>query len=410
MKTNKQRFFDVILTLYNNTLRRLLIIIAFSIPIFEFSFLDDANAAKVDDLQNEVNELKEQINDLEDLMEEIDARVGSRAVINAFDATNLDIGGFLHTSHTTVQTNNASEVSAGSFNRMVFEILVKAELAEDWSAFMAQAFMRNSGDVFSASRTAPSFSPPAPTQALVIAWVNYRSSDALHIQFGRFITPHGIINIEHFPATLLDPEQPRFLRPFSGDSIFPNFVTGLHVHGRQFLGDRNDNIFQYNFYTANHTPTPEKLITGGRLSLEIGPITVGLNAARGTHSSTADRYDMLGIDCLIKMGPFLWRNEFFKSSSDDPIITVDREAFYTQPSWQLTPEWIVFLRHDVFKGGANTAGTYEGDVTEDMVGVNYLPYPNVRLRTTLTSKSFDAGATLPESDATILQFSGTFSF
>ena len=93
----------------------------------------------------------------------------------------------------------------------------------------------NKDGIFSASeRRNPKFLMNSSTP-LIIAWGNYAYSDALNIQFGRFSTPHGIINIEHFPATLLDPEQPQFLRPFSGQTIFPNFVDGIHLYGNYFF-------------------------------------------------------------------------------------------------------------------------------------------------------------------------------
>lgn len=85
--------------------------------------------------------------------------------------------------------------------------------------------MRQSGDPVSVgTRTELEFDVGGETStATVIAWANYIHSDTLNVQLGRYITPQGIIHIEHFPATLLDPEQPKFLRPFGGDTIFANF-------------------------------------------------------------------------------------------------------------------------------------------------------------------------------------------
>lgn len=95
------------------------------------------------------------------------------------------------------------------------------------------------------------------------------------------ITPHGIINIEHFLQILLDPRQPQFLRPFSGDTIFPNFMTGAQVHGRYFFS--GNSYLQYNAYVANAQSDPEEIIYGGRIAgthLDSG-ITLGLNASMG---------------------------------------------------------------------------------------------------------------------------------
>ena len=70
--------------------------------------------------------------------------------------------------------------------------------------------------------------------------------DGVHLH--TFITPAGIIHIEHFPAILLDPEQPQFLRHFSGQTIFANFTNGIHFHGSTFTGPRGKNILSYNVW------------------------------------------------------------------------------------------------------------------------------------------------------------------
>ncbi|MBL1277761.1 MAG: hypothetical protein COB30_016900 [Ectothiorhodospiraceae bacterium] len=349
----------------------------------------------------------ERIEQIEEMIEEMDEQVGSRALAHAFEAKELTVGGFLHSTFTSIEGEDGS---ASSFNRLIFELLVRAKFNEDWSAFAAQAFIRESDDAFgnpfnaSASRTDPAFNQRSKAP-LVIAWVNYQNSDLLNIQLGRYITPHGIINIEHFPATLLDTEQPLFLRPFSGNTLFPNFMTGVNMHGRKFVGTNQESILSYNLFTGNFAGNPGELVTGGRVSYEFGKsgFTVGGNASTGDRGVANSDYNLVGIDVLIKKGKFLWKSEVFSSSED---FGEDRLGWYVQPGWHVTPKWTIFYRYDFLDNGRNS------DQTENMLGINHLPYPNIRLRATLTAKDFDVSTAIPSpaTDATVLQFSGTFSF
>lgn len=362
----------------------------------------------------------DRLNDIEDAIERIEERIGSRSVAQGFDALELTIGGFLHSALTNVDTDDGS---ATSFNRQIFELLIRAKLDENWSAFIAQAFIRESDILYRGpeERTDPTFeiAVKSPT---VIAWANYSSSNVLNFQFGRFITPHGIINIEHFPATLLDTEQPQFLRPFGGQTLFPNFVTGAQIHGQVFMGEEGANVIQYNLYSASYAGTDEEFIFGARTALSLGNtgVTLGLNASSGARQESNTRtfdtgtglwvktsnpgsdYTMAGADILIDKGALLWKNEIFKTSED---LGGNKKAYYSQPAFRISPQWTVFYRYDYLDNGAGT-----GDTIENMVGVNHSPRSNIRLRATITDKKFKAGVATQEADANIYQLSATLSF
>lgn len=362
----------------------------------------------------------DRLNDIEDAIERIEERIGSRSVAQGFDALQLTIGGFLHSALTNVDTDDGN---ATSFNRQIFELLIRAKLDENWSAFIAQAFIRESDILYRGpeQRTDPAFdiAVKSPT---VIAWANYSSSNAANYQFGRFITPHGIINIEHFPATLLDTEQPQFLRPFGGQTIFPNFVTGAQIHGQIFLGKEGANIIQYHLYSGSFSGIDEEIIFGARTALSLGNtgVTLGLNTSNGarleSYSRTFDSgtglwtktsnpksdYTMVGADVLIDKGALLWKNEIYKTSED---FGGNKKAYYSQPAFRITPQWTIFYRYDFLDNGSGT-----GDTIENMLGINHTPRSNIRLRATLTDKKFKAGSTTQEADATIYQISATLSF
>ncbi len=381
--------------------------------------------------KEQFEELSERLEAQEDLSQELDEKVGSRAIVHAFDAMQLDFGGFLHSAFTHV---HGDQGSASSFDRLTFELLLKAQFSRRFSAFFAQAFIRESNTRFTDTyqRTSPGFAfsgAGGVKTPLVIAWANYRHRDELNLQVGRYITPFGIINIEHFPAILLDTEQPQFLRPFSGDTIFPNFITGAQVHGKFFF---DDDALQYHVYTGVFSgSTPEQFYSGVRTAYTVGSLgtTFGLNVGTGKRSLTTTAPDttivsknstfyMYGVDVLIDKGPILWKTELFMTD-EDKGAGGNRTGFYTQPAYRVSDRWIIFYRYDflndgklqiVPSGGGPRLHT-PGNSTEHVLGLNFLPVPNVRLRATATWKEFSSGRLGASSaDGQIFQLSGTFSF
>ena len=365
------------------------------------------------------SELQERIAELEDIVFDMSEQVGSRSIINAFEAESLDIGGFLHNAYTFVDADEGSE---GSFNRQTFELLVRAEFGGDWSAFMAQAFTRDAEPDITVTpdgRSAVSLEHGTGSP-LVIAWANRHFSDAFNLKFGRFITPHGIINIEHFPASLLDAEQPQFLRPFRNDTIFPNFLNGITAEGqfRNPVGRAG-----YAVYTGNFVNNSEELVSGARLRQTLGDtgvdvgfnvshserrnrdlsqLTPGVDPVRDFAQDNGGDYTVLGADLHYQSRHFNLKAEYYTTDEDDAS---DREAYYAQPEWRINPQWIAFYRHDRLDRGDSF-----GDEVENVVGVNYLPLSNVRLRTTLTNRSFRSGGGRASSDVDLVQVSGTLSF
>ncbi len=360
--------------------------------------------APVDVSSDRVDEIDERLTDIEDVVIDAEERVGSRAVVNAFDAGKLDIGGFLLSTLTHI---DGEEGSTTSFNRNVFELLISAELDDDFSLFVAQAFTREASPSFvdPFGRLDPDFNlvTGAPTP---IAWANYRASDAFNVRLGRWVTPHGIINIEHFPAILLDTEQPQFLRPFGGQTIFPNFQTGVQIHGKTFAGFEGKGQLKYDLYAGVFGGNQDNINIGGRLGYTFGDtgFTLGLNGTLGRREDElASQYRLAGVDLLYDKGPVLWKTELFLTDED---LGENRTAFYTQPAWRFTDQFIGFYRFDYLD-----AGTLSGNTTEHAFGLVYDPIPTVRIRGTATFRNFDEGLNgFPEADARLFQLSTTYSF
>lgn len=329
--------------------------------------------------------------------------------VGVFDALELDLGGFLTQTLTVAHGDRNTEVSP---NQTLLEILLRARPTERVSVFAALGWLREA-DLDLSDPANPNFRGQQNRTPQIISWFNYRHQDALQLRLGRIITPQGIINIEHFPPTLLEINQPQFLRPFPGATIFPNFLNGAEVHGRRRLGD---GVFRYSVFGGVFTPAPEDWTAGGRAAWEWIPkgLAFGVNVSGGSRndgagalgnfstvpvaSVVANDYAVVGADLLLDHGRIIWKTEVFYSFEEDEQ---DRLAFYTQPGFRLDDRWTVFYRFDHLDPGQNLPTTLE-----HVLGLNFLPHRLVRFRLTGFYQDYLNGS----DDAIVSQLSLTVSF
>lgn len=367
-----------------------------------------ALSERLDQVAASVERTNARLADVEEIALDVDERVGSRALVRAFDAESFDLGGFFHTAATLVDGRDNTEVAV---NRMTFELLARARINDDWSLFAAQAFIRESDLNFAdpTNRLDPNFRVETRTP-LVIATATWKPNNAFELDLGRFLTPHGIVNIEHFPATLLDPEQPQFLRPFGAQTIFANFMNGAKVGGKVFNPGGLAGEFGYTAYVGSFVNNSDSFNYGGRVHYKFGDsgLTGGLNAGGGRREGEDSDYVLFGADLLYDKGPILWKNEVYITDED---VGDDRLAFYSQPAWRIDDRWTAFYRFDFLDDG-----TPEGDKIEHSFGINFNPHKNVRLRAIARLNRFERVPATPEHpefpDANLeaYQLSATFSF
>lgn len=344
------------------------------------------------------------VDELETAVDRIDSQVGSRAVVNAFDALSFDFGGFLDLSASHIRGDNENVTT---FNRQVAELLIRAKLEPNVDLFLAQSFLRKEEPDFS-DPTRPDIGNLNDVNTdTVLAWANYRYDDLLQVQAGRFLTPHGIVNIDHFPAVLLDPDQPQFLRPFNGQTIFPNFSNGIQVHGATFLGSSLDaDRVGYNLYTGSFSGNSTDFNFGGRLEYTLGGtgLTVGANATYGEREEDFNsNFFVYGADLKFDLGQFLLESEVFVTEED---VGDDRFAGYIQPAYRFTNQWTGFYRFDYLDAGDDSRSLDRlGISIEHAFGLSYTPTPRIHLRAIGRVTEFDR-----DEKAETAQLSATFSF
>lgn len=328
--------------------------------------------------------------------------------VGVFDAMSLDLGGFLTQTLTLAHGDEQTEISP---NQTLLEILLRANVTERTSLFTALGWLREADlDLTDPSR--PFFRGQVNRTPQIIAWVNHRFRDAFQLRVGRFVTPHGIINIEHFPPTLLEINQPQFLRPFPGATIFPDFLNGAELHG---LLPAGPGVLRYSLFAGMFAPEPNDRIAGLRVAWEWDEgLTLGFNASHGSRDDGAgplanfsttpvpsliqNDYDLFGVDLLLDRGRVLWKTELFWSFEHH---AENRIGFYTQPAFRLSDRWIAFYRFDFLEPGQGLVTT-----TEHVLGLNYLPHPLIRIRGAVFLKDYRGSG----NDVTVSQLSATVSF
>ena len=352
----------------------------------------------------------ERLDASEEQLIEVEDRIAGRPLVRTYDALGLRFGGFLTQTFSGVQ---GQETDVFSANQTLLELLVSADLTDDVSAFAAIGFLREA-DIDFTDPERPIVRNFANRVPLILGSVEWAPDERFRLQLGRFITPHGIINIEHFPPTLLEINQPQFLRPFSGATIFPNFTNGARIAGAFHLGDGVGSL-EYDAYLGHFNLEPDSNVVGARVAFDSdlgfeagvnyghgrraqGASALGSISVVGPLSLTSNEYDFVGADFLVDKGPVFWKTELFVTFEDQQE---DRFAFYTQPAFRFSDEWSAFYRFDHFDPGQGLTSS-----TEHVVGCNYLPIPTIRLRGAVIFKEFEQ----TNDDAQIFQLTATFSF
>lgn len=366
----------------------------------------EQQAAVIQGLTERLEDLERDRADRAEELTSLDALENRRGV-GVFDALQLDLGGFLTQTLTLVRGNDNTAISP---NQTLLEILLRAKVTERTSIFAALGWLREA-DVDLRDPSRPFFRSQANRTPQIIAWANHRFRDSFQLRVGRFVTPHGIINIEHFPPTLLEINQPQFLRPFPGATLFPDFMNGIELHG---LMPYSEGDFNYSIFGGTFAGAPEDWLGGARLAWEAAEgLTLGVNGSAGSReagggllgnfsttparSRVSNDYQLVGVDALFDSGPWLWKTEAFFTFEEGEE---DRLAFYTQPAYRLSDEWIVFYRFDHLDPGQALPTSIE-----HVVGVNYLPHPLIRLRGAVFLKDVRG-----DSSVALGQLSATLSF
>ena len=368
---------------------------------------------------------REAFEDLRGRLEKLEAKQEERSSVSGLKAKDIKIGGIFTQSFSTAFTDSA-------FDETNFELLISARISEHVDFFTAIGWLFSVRlDENSTQDRDFIGGGTVSNQRPIILWARARAAEEFEVRAGRYIAPWGIIHREHFPNLLLSMEQPQHVQPINGElggfRTIATFLDGLEVNGTFSSGATK---FEYAAYIGNYTGPDDfiegKDIKGALVGLGLADeaIEFGFNVQSGKKPEPDpitgmplpgefNTFEVFGVFLKLDFGPFLFKSEYFKNSIDKQ--SNNQEGFYVQPAFRFGERHVVFYRFDQFDGNTEEplirTDLLEG--TQQIIGYNYLPVSNIRLRVEFFMNTFEEdlpGPPVEERDFELLRISSVFSF
>ncbi len=370
-----------------------------------------------DSLRRQLDDLGKRVEELEEHAAKTAERTGGRALLQAFTADSLDFGGHVSSQFAYVHGENGSD--AGHYVTL-FELFLKAQVADSWSVFAAPGFYIFNGGLLDNPGTTTITGDPTSIadetslsrMFLSRVYSQWVAGDWLQVQGGIVGSPHGTTNREYFIPARNIADGNLHTRYFLVNQLYPQQLLGVRVSGKQVLGDGSDRL-EYDVYWGGEDDSPNDSITGARLAYAFGDIglTIAANYGRGTREgfpsqplssptplftanvpilqspftgmfNLARDYEFAGIDIDWRRGDFVSKTELYYSAEED---VADQKALSTEWAWFFAPQWAFAYRFDYYDAGADLdslglAVQRLGHATEHVVGLSFLPDDAVKIR------------------------------
>lgn len=334
-----------------------------------------APAIAQEDLKKELEELRERVTDLEDTSDEVDEKLGSRALAKAFSAMELSVGGHIV---NVFPFYDGEDSSTGGHYAMFTELFIRAQVADNWSLMATPGFYAAS-TTSQADPNNPSITKSlgSPTHGVLTtrAYLEYSDSDELRVRAGVFGTPHGVINRLYFIPSRLMMQTPMMERPFTANQVYAQYLAGVSAGGKLRVGEAGDR-FEYDAYVGVETDDPADQEIGGRVAYhsEALSTTFSLNAGGGrrpdftsvtgrpssfnvavanpfpVYSNSRNRYLFYGIETETNLEKAVIKTQLYKSSEED---LQDKIGGFAQGTYFVTPTVGLTYRFDYYNAGHN---------------------------------------------------------
>ncbi|HEB53647.1 MAG TPA: hypothetical protein ENI87_10385 [bacterium] len=366
-------------------------------------------SAQEPSLKEQVDEILERLDEIEDTQAETAEKVGGRAVVQAFNAAQLDIGGHVSSLFTHMEGERGTDT--GHVVSLI-ELFVKAKIDDEWSLFAAPGFYTFNGALLDNPATPTVAGDPtftADTAAVENLFVSriygeWRPSDLLQVQAGVVGSPHGPSNREYFIPSRNIAQANLHNRVFLANQLYPQNLRGVKSSGKYMIGDTD--WIDYDAYIGVSGTAAGDSLGGARLGYTFGDsgLSIALNYGRGTRTGSATPstnfpalqspflstrnmtrdYSFGGLDVDWRQGPYVFKGEAYYSGEKNMR---DQKAFSGEFTYFVTPAWGLTYRYDYYSAGSDLnvllptpAVVPLGFSTEHVVGISYNPSPSVRLR------------------------------
>ncbi len=176
--------------------------------------------------------------------------------------------------------------------------------------------------------------------------LEYYLNRYLNFRLGRFLTPGGIWNVEHYPPFVLTQERPQHIR-----KIFPQLQDGLQLLGSANLANV---VTDYIFYVSNgqgntgHGDGNEDKALGTRIKFKLpylSTIETGFSYYV-EEKNNEDEIRSAGADLLIQWGGLKFQGEYAKEFIDLAAGSGFQEiGYYGQLQYDYR-KWTLGYRYD----------------------------------------------------------------
>lgn len=277
------------------------------------------------------------------------------------------------------------------FEKSILDLLVRADPMERLSIFSHIEFAGENEieNTNAAWRTKSGFRNEIK---LEIGTFAYHFSDLFVLTGGRFVSPFGIINVEHFEPVILMNSKPLSLGEVetSRFPIFDRDADGLQLSGSKFIGSRQSHQIGYSGYLFTSDSDPLSLGGGGRFFLNLKDGLVNLGVSNQTAQRGGQTYIAMGGDVKLRWKNFVVRSEFIRSLIEGAS---DQTSYYVQPAYGFFDgKLVLFAMLDYLDDPLGTTRV-DHDQNENTAsiadpikhyrytgGINYLPWTYLRAR------------------------------
>lgn len=366
------------------------------------------------ELARTVEELKKRVEELEDHQAELLESAGGRALVQAYTAKGLDIGG--HETSVFASIHGSGGSNTGHLVSLC-EFYVKATVSDDWSVFLAPGFYVYNGAFLDDPATGtvgdPGFTSDLSADSHTIIsklQAEYRYSDLLRVRGGVIGTPHGTTSREYFIPSHLYGVGSLHTRLYLENLLFPQQVDGICASGVAATSDWNR--VEYDAYAGFADELPDRWMGGARLAYVFGELGLTVSAEGGlgtrpgrsgadlltnvaylespfpSNFNTQRDYRFGGATAELRSGPLVNKTEAYYSAENG---YGDQKAFSTEWTWFVHEKLGLSYRFDYYDRGSDefvtgisptitTALAPTGHATEHAFALVYDPLSTVRFR------------------------------
>jgi hypothetical protein len=306
-----------------------------------------------------------QIEDIRDQTEIVSATVDNlEETVSKF----VNVSGYMDSEYIIDERKGKTD----GFRIRHFSLFVEKKLFSDWSVFSELEF--EDAPFIEATPKKGEFLATQGKILLEQVYADYQPTHAFSLRAGRFLTPAGIWNINHYPPFVTTQSRPQHIR-----NIFPQYEDGLQVLG---AANAADLLVAYMAYFANGEGNSgggdgnDAKTFGGRLELTV-PFAVEVKAGFSALSDTLNNgtgKTAIGADLQFRVSWLKIQSEYahgrLKPSGGTPYNSI---GYYFQAQADVG-KWTFFARHDYFNPNDSIG---DGAAVINSGGLNYHWTPTI---------------------------------